>query len=294
MCTGRPRASHAASARARRSARASVGSIGGVLVDPAALPVAVDGRGAEIAGPGERRQRAEVGAVRRRAPGSPASSGAIEVRTWVTPASALRAASGCARSKANMRPAARRQRRRLLGPARRAADLPALGGEAAGQHVRPSSRGRSRAGCRSDTAVSSHSAPDLRRRARRAAGLHAEVAQLRGREQAAPAPRPPSPRTSGAGSSSRRSAAGARAGSPLLPIAISTLRTKRSRPMRLTGRPREAAPEGRVVEARRARPAAGPRGPVARLQLQLAAAGGRTCSTGRRRGSRRSHRCGCR
>ena len=43
------------------------------------------------------------------------------------------------------------------------------------------------------------------------------------------------PRTSADGSSSKRSASAASATSPELPIAISTLRTKRSRPVRLTG-----------------------------------------------------------
>ena len=43
------------------------------------------------------------------------------------------------------------------------------------------------------------------------------------------------PRTSALSSASRPSAASARPASPELPIAISTLRTKRSRPMRLTG-----------------------------------------------------------
>src|SRR4029077_19646071 len=42
------------------------------------------------------------------------------------------------------------------------------------------------------------------------------------------------PRTSGEASTSRRSASGASVASPELPIAISTLRTKRSRPARLT------------------------------------------------------------
>ena len=58
--------------------------------------------------------------------------------------------------------------------------------------------------------------------------------------------------------------------SPLLPIAISTLRTKRSRPIRLTGLPANRRAEARIVQAgqlgQRRRDEI-----VARLQLQLAA-----------------------
>ena len=80
--------------------------------------------------------------------------------------------------------------------------------------------------------------------------------------------------------------------SPELPIAISTLRTKRSRPVRLIGdlgeqRLRNAASSSRASSARlgarnSSRARASPRGLPAR-----------TCSTGRRRGNRRSRRCDC-
>ncbi len=63
------------------------------------------------------------------------------------------------------------------------------------------------------------------------------------------------PRTSGLASSSNRSASSAKAASLELPIAISTLRTKRSRPMRLTGdfenSARNAASSSRASSASR-------------------------------------------
>ena len=100
------------------------------------------------------------------------------------------------------------------------------------------------------------------------------------------------PRTSGLASSSRRSASAASDASSELPIAISTLRTKRSRPMRLTGdfenSARNAASSSRASSA-----SDGARNSRAR-QVSLRGRPARTCSTGRRRGSRRSHRCGCR
>ena len=64
-------------------------------------------------------------------------------------------------------------------------------------------------------------------------------------------------RTSGEASSSRRSASPASAASPELPMAISTLRMKRSRPMRLTGEARNSArnsaSSSRASSARRGR-----------------------------------------
>ena len=77
------------------------------------------------------------------------------------------------------------------------------------------------------------------------------------------------PRTSGLASDNNRSASVARAPSPELPIAISTLRTKRSRPMRLTGDLAKTRAECGVVEPREL----GQRGRaqlVARGKLRLA------------------------
>ena len=56
--------------------------------------------------------------------------------------------------------------------------------------------------------------------------------------------------TTGSASPQSRAAAGARVGSPLLPIAISTLRTNRFRPMRLTGDPTKRARKAGVVQRR--------------------------------------------
>ena len=74
------------------------------------------------------------------------------------------------------------------------------------------------------------------------------------------------PRTSGLASSSKRSASRRSDASPALPIAISTLRTKRSRPMRLTGdfenSARNAASSSRASSA-----SAGARKSVARGEL---------------------------
>ena len=81
------------------------------------------------------------------------------------------------------------------------------------------------------------------------------------------------------------------AGSPLFPKAISTLRTKRSRPMRLIGEPQNTCGS----RHRPARQVGQPRAPSAprAAGTPLRAFASRTCSRGRRPGSRRSHRCGC-
>ena len=81
-------------------------------------------------------------------------------------------------------------------------------------------------------------------------------------------------------------------GQGALPIAISTLRRKRSRPMRLTAVPANivrkpaSSSAGQFGEARR--------GQLGARQEVGLGGGGRICSTGRRRGNRRSRRCGCR
>ena len=100
------------------------------------------------------------------------------------------------------------------------------------------------------------------------------------------------PRTSGEASPSRRSASAASVASPELPIAISTLRTKRSRPVRFTGDLAKQRAERRVVEPRQL-------GELRRAQRRRARQASprgrpaRTCSTDTPRGSRRSRRCGC-
>ena len=101
------------------------------------------------------------------------------------------------------------------------------------------------------------------------------------------------PRTSGEASPSKARTAPASETSPELPAAISTLRTKRSRPMRLIGEPEKKARNAassscKQLGQRRLAQI------VARGELGLRGRRGRTCSTGRRRGNRRSHRCGCR
>ena len=75
----------------------------------------------------------------------------------------------------------------------------------------------------------------------------------------------------------RRRVAGKRSGSgrpaprsPELPMAISTLRTKRSRPMRLTGEPAKQRAEAGVVERERVRRAAAPRDPSRGGELRFA------------------------
>ena len=94
----------------------------------------------------------------------------------------------------------------------------------------------------------------------------------------------------------RRAGARPRRASPGRPncrCAISTLRTKRSRPVRLTGVPAKRA--RKAASSSRASSASGGAARSSRCtQPRLAAGLRRTCSTGRRRGSRRSRRCGCR
>ena len=287
MWTGRPDASHAASARARRSARASVGSIGVVLVDPAALPVAIDRRGAEIADPasaaprrsasvqvehgiaglvrGDRGQ--DVGDAGQRLGAAAAGRGRTRTSRQPWAASAcclLRPAGGAADL-----PAARREPPRQ-GPGRVAEPEAEQG--AASRAPSPIPRARPR--------------PARLRHAPRGAGASAPPGQ------AAPAPRPPPPAPAARIAQERARPPAASAGSPLLPIATSTLRTNRSRPIRLTGLPakrrRKPASSSAASSA-----SGGCHQVLARLQLQLARWPARTCSRGRRRGSRRSRRSGC-
>ena len=96
----------------------------------------------------------------------------------------------------------------------------------------------------------------LRRRSRRAAGLHGNAAKLGAAGSSAPAPIPPRRAPAATGRRAGARHRGQRAsGSPELPIAISTLRTKRSRPMRLTGEPAKQA--RKAASSRRASSASG-------------------------------------
>ncbi len=110
---------------------------------------------------------------------------------------------------------------------------------------------------------------------------------------AATAPRPPRRAPAATGRRAARGKRPASAASPELPAAISTLRTKRSRPMRLTGEPANSARKPASSSASRSA-SAGCAQIVAGGELRLRRGLRRTCSRGRRRGSRRSHRCGCR
>ena len=195
--------------------------------------------------------------------GSPASSGAIEVSPCVTPASAS-GGSGRARSNGNMRQpiaaracafSGRRVVPRISQPLRR---------EAVGQGAGGIAEPEAEAECPSrrrpflaDPLVQLASAM-----------LGAEVAHPRGRGKPRRAPRPPHPAPAASGRPAVAPPPASSAGSPLLPIAISTLRTNRSRPMRLTGLPAK----------RRRKPASSKRGELgqrrcdqvlARLQLHL-------------------------
>ena len=132
MWTGRPDASQAASARARRSARARVGSIGVVLVDPIALPVAIDGGGAEIADPRKRRQRAQIGAVQVE-PGIAGLVGGDRGQDMGDAGEGLGGQRSAAVEREH-RPALGNEGGHLVGPARRPADLPTFGSKAPRQH----------------------------------------------------------------------------------------------------------------------------------------------------------------
>ena len=79
--------------------------------------------------------------------------------------------------------------------------------------------------------------------------------------------------------------------SPELPAAISALRMKRSRPVRLTGVPAKRARKAASSSASSS--ASGGSRCSARRRAASRARPRRTCSTGRRPGSRRSRRCGC-
>ena len=158
-----------------------------------------------------------------------------------------------------------RQARLLVRIARRAGDLPAFAGQLPRQSERRVAESEAeQASHDARLPFAAHSRVRLARRMRCGTGGQARRARAAGR-----APRPPSRGPAATGRQAARSATAARAGSPLLPIAISTLRTKRSRPMRLTGEPAKRAPEGRIVEPgelgqRRCAQV------VARLQLRLA------------------------
>ena len=104
-----------------------------LLVDPAALPVAVDRRRAEVARP-----RPATGSARRSAPCASSTGiarlvGGDRGQDVGDARPAPRAAAGWPRSKANMRPAFGRERFSLLRPPRGPPDLPAAGGQPSGE-----------------------------------------------------------------------------------------------------------------------------------------------------------------
>ena len=147
MWTGRPEAEPGG-----LGARAAVGAGEGrldrrVLVDPAAAAVAVDRRGAEIAGPGEAGQaragRRRAGRARDRRPRRARSRSGRGSR----PSSASRPAAAGRGRREHAKPGAR-ERRALRGPARGAARRPSRARPGGGRARRRSSRGRSRTACR--------------------------------------------------------------------------------------------------------------------------------------------------
>ena len=109
----------------------------------------------------------------------------------------------------------------------------------------------------------------------------------------ATAPRPQRPAPAGLHRPSKRSASPASAASSELPIAISTLRMKRSRPMRLTGdfvnSARNAASSSRARSASCRCAQFGARG-----EFRFASGLRELVPRARPRDNRRSHRCGCR
>ena len=193
-------------------------------------------------------------------------------------------------SKTNAVKALRGDRFGALGRARRAADVPAFAAQAAAPSAARCSRARSRtAGSWSWRGVplGAHVAVAL---AREMPVAHA-LADARRREAGA-WPTPPWRAPAGRHRRAAPRRAAARPASPELPAAISTLRRKRSRPVRLTGVPAKRARKARVVELQQL----GERRVVglgARVQSVLRARRRRTCSTGTRRGSRRSRTRGC-
>ena len=214
---GRSPSQATASARARRSARASVGVGRRVLVDPGAP----DGRRRrrrcdEVADPGERAAARARSCGMWRSTASPSASGGIETRTWVV---AVERGGGLGSGRVAVEEtsaiALAPMAAAFVGPARGAAHLPALGGEAAASTLRRCSRGRSRKDA-AHRGLSLPLGPHLRVASRRAAGAARNAAKLaRGSRRASA--HTAMARTSGEASSSRRSAAGTSAGSPELP-----------------------------------------------------------------------------
>ena len=100
------------------------------------------------------------------------------------------------------------------------------------------------------------------------------------------------PRTTGDGSPDKMRQRPVSPASPELPAAIRQLRTNRLRPIRLTGEPerKRETSDHRVSAERTAAAPSGPRALSASFRMRPL----QTCSTDRRKDSRRSHRCGCR
>ena len=127
-------------------------------------------------------------------------------------------------------------------------------------------------------------------------GFAARRASARSQAARGRAGRAPTPRRRERAAKHRRASARPRRRAPRrreLPIAISTLRTNRARPMRLTALLANSARNAGVVEPRqfgKVRRAAMRRAPQASFRARPA----RICSTDKPPGNRRSHRCGCR
>ena len=286
------------SAASRSRPRADVRLRRRFFVDPGAATVAVNAdrstnRRSIAAGAHAPTLRQKPPAPDRRFRSAESKPAPDRLRRWRVP---LPASAKCRRRRTTLQPAAetrvqeqRRVRRRA--PCRRCARSRR---RTCRRNVPPNSRARSRAAwtlelhpsraaAHSATTSGSDSAARKRLAQRlRAARGRAGRAPTRRRRERAARDRP-----------SNRSASSARPRSPELPIAISTLRRKRARPMRLTALLLNRARKRGVVEPRRARQAAA-RATRHALQASFRARPGRICSTDKPRGNRRSHRCDCR
>ena len=216
--------------------------------------------------PWQRRYRRHDGAAadRRRAPGG------AETRRWRRPRDRLGQSRGRRHAVEHHRvPALRRDALAARRAGGGAGDAPALRREQAGERCVPSSPGRRRA-------ADDHSCRVLQPFARaRRCRFRAPDAAMRsasrragiGEPEQCPHRHRPHQRR---GIAEQRSTCGSRDPSPELPAAISTLRTKRSRPVRLIGVPAKRAPERGVVESEQGRRAAGCRSPARAAKPRLA------------------------
>ena len=249
-----PSACHACSARSRAPPRSCAGTVAAVSSTQAPLVIAIDAERGQIDDRLQVRRGCDVAAKRRK--DRIASFAAVPPRS-----EQMRG-----RRDGGTHVVRRRARHRTPSIVDAAAgfgvrEVPTMRSKRDAEFGRRrsarNSRARGRAASASGVALSSAAVHS----SRTAGSLFASTALAASAASRAGSSRPSAhtaaPRTSGDASSSSRSASAASDASPELPIAISTLRTKRSRPVRFTGdlvniarKPRRRAAPGPQAAAR--------------------------------------------